>query len=311
MADKATRQAFGEALVAAGESHPDVVVLEADLGKSTKSELFGKRYPYRYFEMGIAEQNMIGAAAGMATCGKTAFCCSFACFVVGRFETIKISVAYNQANVKIVGTHAGIGIGEDGYSQMGLEDVGLLRTLPGMEIFQPADDLETAQVVEHLCRSKKPSYLRLTRQALRRVHQKEYIFRPGELDPLREEGEVVVFATGGVVMHALDAAQALADSHRVQVVNVPTLKPLTADKFTPYMNASLWMTVEDHTVIGGLGSAVSEVSAEARGPRVVRHGVHDVFGESGSPEGLYEKYRLDGKGIAAVLRGALSGALPE
>ena len=144
---KASRQAFGEVLAELGGKHADLVVLDADLAKSTKSELFAKKHPERFFEMGIAEQNMVGVAAGLGLAGKNAFCCSFACFVAGRFETIKISVAYSGGNVKIVGTHAGVGIGPDGYSQMGLEDLALMRTLPTMEVYQPADELETRQIV--------------------------------------------------------------------------------------------------------------------------------------------------------------------
>jgi len=296
---KASRQAFGEALAALGDEHPAVVVLEADLGKSTKSDLFGARYPQRYFELGIAEQNMVGVAAGLALSGKTAFCCSFACFVVGRFETIRMSVAYNEANVKIVGTHAGVGIGEDGYSQMGLEDVALMRTLPQVEIFQPADAEETAQVVAYLCNSGRPAYLRLTRQPLRPIHDSSYRFRPGALDMLRDGEEVALFATGGTVMHALDAAETLQRNGRsVAVINVPSIRPLDRDAVQKVARRfRVCISVEDHSVYGGLGGALAEILAETGATRLYRHGIGDIVGESGSPEALYQKFRLDGAGI--------------
>jgi transketolase len=301
---KASRQAFGEALAALGEKYPEVVALDADLAKSTKSELFAAKYPTRFFEMGIAEQNMVGVAAGLGVSGKTAFCCSFACFVAGRFETIKISVAYSGANVKIVGTHAGVGIGEDGYSQMGLEDLALMRTLPTMRVFQPADDLETTQIVEHMIRTKGPCYLRLTLQNLERVHADDYRFEEGKLDVLAEGRDVAIFATGGPTFQAVRARKLLAaQGVDAAVVNVPSIKPLD------YAGVASWakrvpliVTVEDHSVLGGMGGAIAEAVADVGGgARVYRHGLQDVFGESGTPEALYEKFELDDKGITAVV----------
>lgn len=305
---KATRQSFGEALAKLGETHADIVVLDADLSKSTKSELFAKKFPARFYEMGIAEQNMVGVAAGLGLAGKTAFCCSFACFVAGRFETIKISVAYSGANVKIVGTHAGIGIGEDGYSQMGLEDVALMRTLPGMHVFQPADDVECEQIVRHLAETKGAAYLRVTRQNLARVHAESYAFVPGALDVLADGKDVAILATGGTVQHAVTARALLAkDGVDAGVVNVPSIKPLDGAAVAALAaKVPLLVTVEDHQVAGGMGSAIAELVAEQRTrARVVRHGVHDAFGESGSPEALYEKYELDAPGIAKRVRAAL------
>jgi transketolase len=306
---KATRQAFGEALAELGAQHPDVVVLDADLAKSTKSELFAKKYPDRFFEMGIAEQNMIGVAAGLALTGKNAFCCSFACFVAGRFETIKISVAYSGANVKIVGSHAGVGIGADGYSQMGLEDLALMRTLPGMTVLQPADEIECKQMVAWLCQHRGPAYLRLTRQDLAPVHDPSYRWQLGALDVIAPGRDVAIFATGGPVMHAVRARNELARvGIDAAVVNVPTIKPIDRAGIAQWAKAvPLIVTVEDHNVIGGLGSAVGEVLAElpGRAARLLRHGIPDVFGESGEPEDLYRKFRLDGVGIAGVVREAL------
>lgn len=304
---KASRLAFGERLAELGGTDPNIVVLDADLAKSTMSELFAKKYPERFFEMGIAEQNMVGVAAGLALSGKTAFCCSFACFVAGRFETIKISVAYSGANVKVVGTHAGVGIGPDGYSQMGLEDVALMRTLPTMEVFQPADEIETRQVVEHMSKSKAPGYLRLTRQNLNPLHDASYTFVPGKLDVLREGKDVAIFASGGPVMNAVDAVALLAkDGIDAAVVNVPSIKPMDRAGVHAWAKKVPWIvTVEDHNVLGGMGGAVAEVLAEVGGARLHRHGIHDVFGESGSPADLYRKFELDAQGIAAVVKRTL------
>ncbi len=306
---KASRQAFGEALAELGASHPEIVTLDADLAKSTKSELFAKKFPERFFEMGIAEQNMVGVAAGLGLAGKNAFCCSFACFVAGRFETIKISVAYSGANVKIVGTHAGIGIGPDGYSQMGLEDLALMRTLPTMQVFQPADEIETKQIMQYLAAHKGAAYLRLTRQELTPVHGPSYRFQPGRIDVLAEGKDVAIFATGGPTMHAVAARRLLAESGiDAAVINVPSIKPMDREGIAEWAErVPLFVTVEDHNVLGGMGGAVAEVLAELPGgkARLHRHGVPDVFGESGEPDELYRKYRLDGEGIAAVVREAL------
>ncbi|MBZ0121175.1 MAG: transketolase family protein [Sandaracinaceae bacterium] len=304
----ASRQSFGEALAELGTRFPNVVVLDADLSKSTKSELFAKKYPERFFEMGIAEQNMVGVAAGLGLSGKNAFCCSFACFVAGRFETIKISVAYSGGNVKIVGTHAGVGIGPDGYSQMGLEDLALMRTLPGMQVFQPADDRETRQVVEYLCGHDGPAYLRLTRQSLTPVHGEGWRFVPGKIDALAEGKDLAILATGGTVMHAMEARALLAkDGIDAAVINVCSIKPIDAEGLASWAKkVPLMVSVEDHNVLGGMGGAVAEVLAEVRGgARLHRHGLHDVFGESGEPEDLYRKFELDGAGIARVVRSQL------
>src|SRR5690606_19006982 len=207
---KATRQAFGEALVRLGEERQDIVVLDADLAKSTKSELFGKKFPERFFEMGIQEANMLGTAAGLALCGKVPFACSFACFITGRYDQIRISVAYSEANVRIVGTHAGIAVGDDGYSQQGLEDIALMRALPTMAVIQPADDVETEAVVRYLADHEGPAYLRLTRQNVDRIHSEDYVFRFGRIETLRDGKDAVIFATGAQVAESLRAAEALA-----------------------------------------------------------------------------------------------------
>ena len=306
---KATRQAFGEALARLGGEYTNIVVLDADLAKSTKSELFAKKYPDRFVEMGIAEQNMLGVAAGLSLAGKNAFCCSFACFLAGRFETIKISVAYPSSNVKMIGTHAGVGIGPDGYSQMGLEDLALLRTLPGMQVFQPADEIECIQIMEHLATYVGPAYLRLTRQELTPMHTAAYRFVPGKLDVIFEGKDVAIFATGGPSMHAVTARTLLAaQGINAAVVNVPSIKPFDDAGVQAWSKrVPLIVTVEDHNVLGGMGGAVAEALAGASGDRarLVRHGIPDVFGESGEPEDLYKKFKLDAEGITSVVREAL------
>ncbi len=304
---KASRQAFGESLAKLGEQHPHIVVLDADLAKSTKSELFAKKFPERFFEMGIAEQNMIGVAAGLALSNKQAFCCSFACFLAGRFETIKISVAYSKANVIMVGTHAGVGIGPDGYSQMGLEDIALMRSLPTMEVFQPADEIETHAIMNYLSTRKGPAYLRLTRQDLTPVHKEGYAFTPGKLDVLSTGKDVALFASGGTVMHAMQAKHLLAaEGVDVGVINVPSIKPLDSNEVAQIAKGvSVCVSVEDHTIMGGIGSVIAEILS-AQGLGMLRiHGIPDVFGESGSPEDLYRKFQLDADGIYHVVLEAM------
>lgn len=301
---KATRVSFGEEIAALGASHNDIVVFDADLAKSTQSWIFGSKYPDRFFEMGIQEQNMIGTAAGMALCGKKPFICSFSTFVVGRFETIRMSIAYSEANVTIVGTHCGIGVGEDGYSQMALEDVALMRTLPNMRIIQPADDAEARAAVRFLVDNPAPSFLRLTRQALPDLHGSEYAFEFGKADQLRNGKDLAILASGPVVANALHAAELLAvEGVDARVLNMHTIKPLDeAAVVTAARDTGRVVTVEDHSIIGGLGGAVAEVLGEQQPTRMLRIGVRNVYGESGSPAELYRKHQLDADGIAAQIR---------
>ncbi|MBI5494913.1 MAG: transketolase family protein [Deltaproteobacteria bacterium] len=302
----ASREAFGNALEALGREFPHLVVLDADLSKSTMSMKFAKAYPARFLEMGIQEANMLGTAAGLALCGKIPFCCSFACFISGRFDQIKMSVAYSGAAVRIIGTHAGVGIGEDGYSQQGLEDLGLMRSLPGMLVLQPGDDVETEQMIRVLMTHRSPAYVRLTRQKLPRVHRDGYRFEPGKLDVLARHGtDALLLCTGGTVGPAVDAAARLAQGGgpRVTVGNVHTIKPIDADGIAALAReCKRVITVEDHNVVGGMGSAVVEALAERHLVPVKRLGVQDVFGESGTPEELYRRHHLDAEGIADDVR---------
>lgn len=302
-AARASRAAFGDALLELGARDERIVTLDADLSKSTMTAKFARTYPDRAFNLGIAESSMIGVAAGLALTGRVVFACSFACFLVGRFETIRVSVAYTRAPVKLVGTHVGVAIGEDGYSQMGLEDIACLRALPSIPIVQPADEIETRQAVAHAVEHPGPIYLRLTRQALEPVHDEGFRFQLGRAEVLRAGHDLTIVASGGPLWNALQAAAALSgDGIEAEVLNVSTVKPL--DEETVLRSAGKTgrvLTVEDHSVHGGLGSAVAEMLSELMPTPVRRLGVTG-FGESGDPAGLYARHGLDPAGIAASAR---------
>ncbi|MBK8479780.1 MAG: transketolase family protein [Proteobacteria bacterium] len=305
---RATRDAFGETLQQLGSEHPQIVVLDADLSESTRSAMFAAAFPERFFQLGIQEANMLGTAAGLAATGKRVFCCSFSCFVTGRFDQIKVSVAYNDVPVTIVGTHSGCAVGPDGYTQMALEDIALLRTLPNMLVLQPADDLETVQMVEHLVtRHSGPAFLRLTRQKVPRLHDQRYRFVPGAVDRLRVGRELAICATGACVAGALEAAVRLErEGCSATVLNVPTLAPLDGASLAAALEGcDRVLSVEDHSVIGGLGSAICEALAERRPTHVRRVGLRE-FGESGATEALFSKHHLDGPGIYAEAKALLA-----
>ncbi len=303
MPAKATRAAFGEVLLELGAKDERIVALDADLSKSTMTVGFAKKFPQRAFNLGIAEQNAIGVAAGLALAGRIPFVCSFACFIVGRFETIRMSVAYTNANVKIVGTHAGIAIGEDGYSQMGLEDVACIRALPNVPIVQPADELETRQAVAWAAGHDGPVYLRLTRQAMEPVLPADYRFELGRWPVLRSGHDVTLLGSGGPLANCLQAAALLeTEGIHAEIVNASSIKPL--DEQTLLRSAGRSghvVTVEDHTTAGGLGGAVAELLSEVMPTPLRRLGVHG-FGESGDAKGLYAKHGLDPAGLAASVR---------
>lgn len=306
---EATREAFGEAIVRVGDD-PRVVVMTGDLRDSTRTEEFAEKYPDRFFELGIAEKNMIGVASGLALSGKVPWACSFSTFVAGRFEVVRMSVAYQEANVRIVGTHSGIGVGEDGYSQMSLEDLAMMRTLPNMAVINPADGVETERAVEYLVDHEGPAFLRLTRQGVEDVSPPDYAFELGKAIPLRNGTDVSILATGAPVGQAVKAADALdSEGISAQVLNVHTLQPLDEEAVVEAAtDRRAVITVEDHNVHGGLGGAVAEVLA-SRGVHAPLHRVGmRTFGESGSPDELYAKYGLDADGIAQGVRSALDAA---
>jgi len=302
MAAKASRAAFGEALIELGSKDERIVTLDADLSKSTMTVGFARQFPRRAFNLGIAEANMVGIAAGLALTGRVPFACSFACFIVGRFETIRISVAYTNANVKIVGTHVGVAIGEDGYSQMGLEDIACMRALPNVPIIQPADELETRQAVAYAVEHAGPIYLRLTRQNLEPVCPPDYRFRLGRWLALRPGTDVTLVATGGTVFNTLEAARRLDEiGISAEVINAASIKPLDEEMLVRSAAATgRVVTVEDHSVSGGLGGAVAELLGEVRPTPVKRIGT-TTFGESGDPRALYAKFGFDPAGIAATV----------
>jgi len=306
---KSTRQAFGESLAKLGEEFKNIVVLDADLSKSTKSELFAKKFPARFYEMGIAEANMIGTAAGLAFTGKIPFACSFGAFLTGRYDIVRMSAVYSQANVRLIGTHAGIGIGDDGHSQMGLEDVTLMRALPTMGVFQPMDARETEHIMDYLVKTwNGPAYVRLTRQNLPDLYPAGAVFRPGKLMEIFRPNtapKIVCFATGAGVAEAVEAAKNLAGQGiAMSVWNAHCLKPFDDETvmqlITGNGGAPQWFaTVEDHSVIGGLGTCVAEVCAKAdKHPKLKKFGVQDVFGESGEGPELFEKFGFSAKKIA-------------
>ncbi len=307
-ATKATRASFGEALADLGKEFKNVVVLDADLSKSTKSDSFAKNFPERFFQMGIQESNMIGVAAGLAFSNKIPFLCSFGAFLTGRFDQIRVSVGYAQANVRLVGTHAGIGIGEDGMSQMALEDLACLRTLPDFAVLQPADDIETKAMMRYLMDHKGPAYIRLTRQNVIDVHKSDYKFHFGKADLICDGKDAVVFATGGLTGNSYQAIEDLSkEGLSVALVNIHSIKPIDKEAIQSWSKKVKHIfTAEDHNILGGLGGAVAEVMAEVgSGAKLHRIGVRDVYGESGTPEAVYEKHGLDSSGIARTIKSIL------
>lgn len=302
----ATRKAFGDAILRVGED-PRVVVLTGDLKNSTNVEDFAAKFPERFIDAGIAEKNMLGVAAGLALSGKIPWACSFAAFVANRLEVVRLTVAYNQANVKIVGTHVGIGIGDDGATQMALEDIAAMRALPNMAIIQPCDEVETHRAVDFLLGHEGPAFLRLMRQGTEAVHDDGYRFKFGKAEVLRDGGDLALIATGAQVQESLAAAELLAkDGVSARVINAHTLQPFDAETVAvAAADCRRVVAAEDHNVNGGLGSAVAEVIAEGGiGATLARVGLRS-FGESGKTSELYAKYGLDADGIVAAARGLL------
>lgn len=309
MAEKiATRQAYGQALVKLGAENKDVVVLDADLSKSTKTELFARAFPERFFNMGIAEQNMIGTAAGLALAGKIPFVSSFAIFATGRaFEQVRNSIAYPALNVKIAASHAGISVGEDGASHQSIEDLALMRVLPNMSVIVPADAAQTAAAVVAASAHQGPVYLRLGRPAVPQLYSQDYEFHLGRADVLQEGQDAAVIACGLMVAPALEAAALLAPRGvTVRVINMATIKPLDVEAVVrAARETGAVVTAEEHSIIGGLGSAVAEVLVEKYPVPMQRVGIRDTFGESGRPEELLEKYGLTARHIVEAVERTL------
>lgn len=304
----ATRDAYGKALVKLGQVNDDVVVLDADLSKSTKTNDFFKAYPNRFFNMGIAEQNLIGAACGFAAVGKIPFASTFAMFATGRaFEVIRNSVCYPKLNVKICATHAGITVGEDGGSHQSVEDISLMRSVPNMTVLVPADGIEAEKMILEAAKFNGPMYVRLGRSAVPTLFDENYEFKIGKGAVLRDGNDATIIACGIMVNEALVAADMLKEENiDVRVINMSTIKPIDTELIvSAAKETKAIVTAEEHSIIGGLGSAVSEVVSENHPIIVKKVGMNDTFGESGTPNELLEKYGLTAKNIAEKVRQAL------
>lgn len=306
MSKKATRQAYGEALVELGKINKDIVVLDADLTKSTKTSMFQKEFPDRHFNVGIAEADLMGTAAGFATCGKIPFASTFAMFAAGRaFEQIRNTIAYPKLNVKIAPTHAGISVGEDGGSHESIEDIALMRSIPGMIVLSPADAVETKKMIFVAAEYEGPVYIRMGRLDVETIFDEEnYDFQIGIANTVREGNDVTIAATGLMTYEAIKAADILAqEGISVRVINVGTIKPLDGETILKAAQETKFIiTAEEHSVIGGLGSAVSEFLSEVHPTKVKKLGIYDKFGQSGKANELLEKYELTAAKLVSMVK---------
>ena len=306
---KATRDGYGEGLVKLGKLNKDVVVLDAGVSDSTRTDWFKKEFPERFFNMGISEADMVCAAAGMSTCGKVAFATSFSCFLLGRtMDQILVSVAYSNSNVKLVGSHAGIATGEDGPTAQSINDIALMRAMPNMIVVVPADAKEAEKATIALAANKGPAYMRLARPATEELFDDSYEFKIGKAVVMREGKDVTIIATGVMVCEALEAAKILEkEGINAAIVNMSTIKPLDNKAVIKAAETKAIITAEDHNIIGGLGSAVAEVIAEEKLDVVFKRiGAKDRFAESGPYKELFEKYGLSAKHIADAVKKAIS-----
>lgn len=297
----ATRESYGNALVEVGKEHENLVVLDADLAGATKTEIFKKAFPERHIDCGIAEGNMMGIAAGLASCGKVPFASSFAMFATGRaFEQVRNSIAHTKLNVKVAATHAGISVGEDGATHQCCEDLSLMRTIPNMVVINPCDDVEAKAAVKAAYEYEGPVYLRFGRLAIPVINDPEtYKFELGKGVVMREGKDLTIFATGLEVYEALVAAEKLAeDGIDAEVINIHTLKPIDEELVAASLaKTGCAVTVEEHSIIGGLYSAVCEVAAKKQPTKILAIGVEDVFGHSGPAKDLLKEFGLDSEGI--------------
>ncbi|WP_019907957.1 transketolase family protein [Thermoanaerobacter indiensis] len=301
----ATREAYGKALVELGAKNKDVVVLDADLSKSTKTADFQKVYPDRFFNMGISEQDMMVTAAGLATCGKIPFASTFAIFATGRaYEQVRNSIGYPHLNVKIAATHAGITVGEDGATHQSIEDISLMRGIPGMVVINPADAEETRKAIFAAAEHYGPVYIRLGRMAVPDIHDQNYKFELGKGEVIREGKDVAIIATGIMVAIAIEAADKLKEEGiEATVVNIHTIKPIDKDLIVEVAKKTgKVITAEEHSIIGGLGSAVAEVLSEEYPVKIKRIGIRDEFGQSGSPKELLKHYGLTAEDIVKAAK---------
>ena len=297
---KATRESYGEALVELGKENEKIVVLDADVSTATKTNMFAKEFPERFFDMGIAEANMMGTAAGLATCGKIPFVSTFAVFAAGRsYDQIRCSIAYPKLNVKICATHSGVTVGEDGATHQMLEDISMMRTMSNMTVMSVCDDVETKWAVKEIAKINGPVYLRLARVKTKSIYGNDMKFEIGKGIQIGEGTDATVFATGVTVEQALIAKEQLKEKGiDIRVVDVHTIKPIDRELIIKCAKETKKLiSIEDHNIIGGLGSAISEVLTDEYPVRLIRLGVHDTFGRSGKAEKLMEYFGITAKDI--------------
>lgn len=297
---KATRQSYGEALLELGKENKNIVVLDADLSEATKTNIFAKEFPDRFFDMGIAEANMMGTAAGLATCGKIPYVSTFAIFAAGRsYDQIRNSICYPKLNVKICATHAGITVGEDGATHQMIEDISLMRTLPNLTVITTSDDIETKWAVKEICKINGPVYLRLCRKKSKIIYDKNQKFEIGKGVQIGEGKDGTIFATGVTVEEAIKAKEELLKHGiDVRVVDIHTIKPIDKELIIKCAKETeKLISIEDHSIIGGLGSAISEVLTEKYPKKLIRLGIKDIFGTSGNADELMEYFEITSKFI--------------
>lgn len=302
---KATRQSYGEVLLELGKENKNVVVFDADLSTATKTNLFAKEFPDRFFDMGIAEQNMISTAAGIATCGKIAYASTFAVFAAGRaYDQIRNSVCYPKLNVKICATHAGVTVGEDGATHQMLEDISMVRTLPNMTVISTSDDIETKWAVKEISKINGPVYLRLSRLATPVIYNEDQKFEIGKAIQIGDGTDATIFATGVTVSEALKAQEQLKENGiDVRVVDIHTIKPIDRDIIIKCAKETKKLiSIEDHNVIGGFGSAISEVLTDECPTKLIRLGINDTFGKSGNAVELMEYFGITSEKIIEIVK---------
>ena len=297
---KATRQSYGEALVELGKENENIVVLDADLATATKTIEFAKEFPKRFFDIGIAEADMIGTAAGMATCGKIPYASTFAVFAAGRaYDQIRSSVCYPNLNVKICATHAGITVGEDGATHQMLEDINLMRGMPNMHVFCPSDDVQTKWLIKEISKIQGPCYVRLCRLATPDIYNENQKFEIGKMVQIGEGEDSTIFATGVTVSEAITAQKELKERGiNIRVIDVHTIKPLDEEMIIKCAKETKRLiSVEDHNIIGGIGSAISEVLTDKFPTKLERMGINDTFGKSGNAKELLKYFKIDSQAI--------------
>lgn len=296
----ATRESYGKALEELGKKNNDVVVLDADLSGATKTNIFAKEFPERFFDMGIAEANMIGTAAGLSTCGKIPYASTFAVFAAGRaYDQIRNSVCYPNNNVKICATHAGVTVGEDGATHQMIEDISLMRTLPNMVVLSPSDDIQTRWMIEEISKNQNPTYVRLARLATPIIYERNQTFEIGKAVQNGDGTDATIFATGVTVSEAIKAQKELKEKGiHIRVIDIHTIKPIDKEMIIKCAKETKRLiSIEDHSVIGGLGSAIAEVLTEEYPVKLERIGIPDVFGKSGKAEELMDYFGLTAKYI--------------